>query len=1063
MNFGNPKSNMKIMKFYNILLIKTRPVIFLFLCIILPVTASAQEKKEKKAKEKVEITLKVVDQDGQAVPQAQVIVGEGIIYAQTDGNGVSTFKAFSDDNVTISKNAYENVFTKVSDLLKDNSVKLIKSKLFMTSNDNIPFPYMNIEKRYTSGSSNVIWGNQLDKSITTDIRNAFTGLAPGMEVLERNGAPGLTPEENLGVYGITSKFDISARGFRMLYIIDDIPVDITEMPLNPQEIESVTVIKDVIGKAMYGPLGANGIIYIKTKRGKVNERNLNVNIEKGVGAIDRMPGWVSGSEYATLNNQARLNDGETQLYSESDIAAYGKNNPYDLYHPSINFRDMMLKNTKTFQKVNLSSSGGNEAVQYSSNLAYTGEGDIYKIGNKANYNQLSTRSNLDVKINDNLKVLIDLYAGITFRNSPNYGYDGDYTNESNPVLNLLEFPSMLNDITSTPPNAFPIYAAYDSTTNIPWFGVSQNFQTNPIGGLTNNGYYTEKGRTGALNFTLEYKPQFIKGLTSRTKLGYNGLDLMRIGKAENYIAYIATPSLTSGGLDTILLNKVHNGVDMPGLAKLHDYYYQRFSISENLNYERIFGSHHIQSSLTYFLYKVSKNGIEEPQRLETGVWSNVYSFKDKYSVQAVLNYSGTYSFLKDKRWGLFPSVGASWIVSEENFLKNLKFLDFLKLRANAGILGYESFIGQIYYRSDWNTDRSGSVFGPYSSTTKWFGSNNDVNVYRTSANRTGNPGLTWETRKEISVGLDALLFNQKLSLEMTYYNNLRDGQIEQLDNSFPYIVGISSALPRINYTKTRYYGFESGLQFRDNIGKLAYSLGGNLTIQNSRYEKIDEPAYRQAYQSMIGKPVDAYFGLTHLGKFASDDETLIVPQLFDNVLHTGDLKYADMNDDAIVDDNDRSMIGHTTPRLFYAINASVRYRNFELTAVGTGRAFFDLPLTNKYFWNGWGNNNYSDFVRDNVDGAYPRLTYYKVNNNFQDSDFWLTKGDYFKIQNVEIAYNIPAKISNLINGRLITIYLRGANLMTFTKVKAVDPESTSSGVSLYPLFRTVSGGIKFNF
>ena len=213
-----------------------------------------------------------------------------------------------------------------------------------------------------------------------------------------------------------------------------------------------------------------------------------------------------------------------------------------------------------------------------------------------------------------------------------------------------------------------------------------------------------------------------------------------------------------------------------------------------------FGSHHVQSSLTYFLYKVSKNGIEEPQRLETGVWTGMYSFNDKYSIQTVLNYSGTYSFLNDKKWGLFPSVGASWVISEENFLSGLKFLNYLKLRAEAGILGYESFMGQVYFRSDWNTDGNGDDFGPYS-TTKWFGTNNDVTVYRTSANRTGNPDLTWEKRKEISAGFDALLFDQKLSIEMTYYNNLRDGQITQLGNSIPYVYGLSSALPRLNFKK----------------------------------------------------------------------------------------------------------------------------------------------------------------------------------------------------------------------------------------------------------------------
>jgi hypothetical protein len=203
--------------------------------------------------------------------------------------------------------------------------------------------------------------------------------------------------------------------------------------------------------------------------------------------------------------------------------------------------------------------------------------------------------------------------------------------------------------------------------------------------------------------------------------------------------------------------------------------------------------------------------------------------------------------------------------------------------------------------------------------------------------------------------------------------------------------------------------------------------------------------------------------LTCLGKFTSD-ETTAVPQLFDAVLKKGDLKYKDLNGDNFIDDNDQSEIGHTNPRFFYSLNTNLKYRNIELTAVGTGAAFFDLPLTNEYFWNGWGDNNYSYFVRDNLNnGNYPRLTYYKINNNFINSDFWLTKGDYFKLQNVELALNLSAEKLQIIRSRSARLFLRGANLLTITKAKDIDPESIDSGVRVYPLYRTFTGGIKLTF
>jgi hypothetical protein len=343
------------------------------------------------------------------------------------------------------------------------------------------------------------------------------------------------------------------------------------------------------------------------------------------------------------------------------------------------------------------------------------------------------------------------------------------------------------------------------------------------------------------------------------------------------------------------------------------------------------------------------------------------------------------------------------------------------------------------------------------------GSTNETSPYITYVGRVGNPDLGWEKRKEISLGLDGLLFDQKLLFEINYFNFLRDDQIVRLSNSVPYASGISGTLPYFNYNKTRYYGMEAGLQLSDNIGSFRYSFGGNATVQSSKIEKYDEPDYRYDYQIRTGQAADTYWGHTYLGKFSSDAESIIVPQLYDAELKAGDLKYKDMNEDGFIDDNDASAIGHTSPRLYYALNVNLQYRNLDLTIIGTGAAFYDIPLTNSYFWNGWGDNNYSNFVRDNIGGAYPRLTYYRVNNNFIASDFWLTKGGYFKIQNIELAYNIPSSKLQSIRSQGARLFVRGANLLTLSPVKEIDPESTGSGVTIYPLFRTFTCGIKLTF
>jgi hypothetical protein len=365
------------------------------------------------------------------------------------------------------------------------------------------------------------------------------------------------------------------------------------------------------------------------------------------------------------------------------------------------------------------------------------------------------------------------------------------------------------------------------------------------------------------------------------------------------------------------------------------------------------------------------------------------------------------------------------------------------------------------------------------SSPTWFGTTRDDAVNRIYLSRTGNPELTWEKRNEFNAGLDVIMFNNKVTLDLTYYNWLVDGAISQVSNILPFVAGYNGARPYYNYNQTRYNAFGADVTFTQKVGELTLVVGGNATTSKGTRVKYDEPAYRFEYQERTGKPSDAIFGHEYAGKFETDAEAQggsgTPLQKFDAMLYAGDLKYVDQNGDGVVDDQDQLMIGHSSPRLYYGINLSLRYRNFDLFVLGSGRAFYNVALNNPYYWNGWGDNTYSDFVKDNIGGDYPRLTYYKVNNNFEMSEFWLRKGDYFKIQNVELAYTIPSSMLKAIGGRAVRIYVRGANLLTMSGIKDVDPETirtasvsgTSTnlcgGVNSYPLFRTFSGGIKFNF
>jgi hypothetical protein len=400
-------------------------------------------------------------------------------------------------------------------------------------------------------------------------------------------------------------------------------------------------------------------------------------------------------------------------------------------------------------------------------------------------------------------------------------------------------------------------------------------------------------------------------------------------------------------------------------------------------------------------------------------------------------------------------------------MSGMKAVNYLKLRAQYGVVGNETYFPTLYYVDRWSSSTTGS-FGPEgTSSTQWFGASTETSPATLSLSRSGNPKLTWEKRREFNGGIDAMLLNYRLTVGLTYYNWLVDGAINQVSNVLPLLAGYNGARPYINYGQTRYNAGALELQFSDRIGPVGITIGANATTVKGIRVKYDEPNYRMEYMKRTGRPSDAIFGLNYLGKFATDAEAQGIDgtpiQTYDAVLYAGDLKYADTNEDDEVNDLDQVMIGNSSPRLRYGINISLKYKNFDLFLLGNGRAFYDIVLNNAYFWSGWGDDNYSNFVGENIGEKYPRLTYYKVNNNFLTSGFWMDKGDYFKLQNVELAYTIPAKMLTFMSGRAMTIYARGANLLTISHIKDVDPENINSGVTVYPLFKTFTGGIKINF
>lgn len=1036
------------------------------------IPSSGIEAQNKSKVKNVSVSLKVVDKEGNAVPGASIIVGEGLIHATTDVNGEYSFKAKPQAAVTVSMIGYEKYKGFVASLQEDNQIVLEDAEFLKTEDDIVYLPFGQSYKRYSTDNITTISGEELAKYPSTDLRNALVGLFPGFVSTEMDGQPGLSAEETTGKYEAQDKVGQSSRGQELTFIIDDVIVDITEMPLDPDEIESVTLLKDAVSKAMYGPLATNGVIYIKTKRGRVNERKITASVEAGVSVVDRFPEFVTGVDYAQMNNQARFNSGYEPLYTDEDIAEYAKNNPFSMLYPNSNYRDILFKNTRSYQRANIASYGGNEKVQYSTYVGYAGEGDIYKVGSTADYNRINVRSNIDMKLNRMMTLRFDFAGNLNIRRSPNY----NNVAESDALYETVnEFTTVIGHANRISPIAFPVYTGVDEETGLNNYGISSVFPYNPVGGLEGNGSYTEMNRSGVGNIVLDIDfSHLVKGLRSTTYVGFNGSYLTRIGKNEEYAAYSITPVAelldpTQEEQDLgYRLTRVRASETKSAYEKLHDYYSVRYSAYEKLTYERQFEDHYLNTGLTLYTSQLTRKGYGEPLRQANGIFDLTYAYKDKYILQGAVNYSGSNYIAPGNRYAAFPSVGAAWILSDEKFMENHKFIDFFKVRAQAGQLGAMNFKNSYKYDADWNVSSTNKFGYPenHSADTNWLGSTNTSQHNSSTYTTLENPELDWEKVNEFSAGLELHMLKRRLMFDFAYYNRTRTGIIQQVEEVYPAYCGFFTT-PFVNFGKIRYYGYEFMLSWQDKVGDFSYKVGAYATMNRGTNLIVDEPNYpeSESYRVTEGQPIGGIYGLVYEGRYATDEEAANDPvkSTYSSDLKAGDLKYKDMNNDGVIDNRDQARIGSSQAKVNYAFTINLAYKGFELTAVANGVAGRQGMLNNEYYWNGWGNENYSVWVRDNIGGDYPRLTYDKVDHNFQKSAYWMRSTDFFKLQNVELAYNIPAKICNNIGIGGIRIFARGANLLTISGIKDTDPESMNSGITCYPLYKTFTGGIKLTF
>lgn len=901
--------------------------------------------------------------------------------------------------------------------------------------------------RLSTGTAVTVEASAL-KYPSYDLRNALTGMFVGLDVTENSGELPSLSAATLCSYDMFSGNISGASRFAdgsILCIVDDVPVPFSQVLLDVSQVESVTLLTSIADKAKYGPLASNGVLVIKTKKGRFNTPlTVNVRLESGVSAMDRTGEWVNGVEYAKLNNQARLASGYVPLYDDTALAGFAAGDARTLDYPNVDFRKLMIKETRPVHRFAFDAQGGSRSLAYSIGVNGVYEGGYFKIGTPQNFEKLNFNSNVTAVINKYMKVNVGVLGNVALVNTPNISY---------------------NAYRAVPAIAYPVEIGLnnglvdDFASDVMIYGVSKKFETNYYAALMQSGrFYNTRSTSASVNASLDIDlGAVVKGLKSKTYLNFGVNDMVRVGKANDYLAYY----METGNPVPLEMSTTHQGVKATGKSKSTQSLWQQINFYEMLEYALRKGSHRLDASAMWYLADTRSGQDTFYERQQDLDVSAKYSYDNRYVAEFAGSYSGSSAFAPGHRYGFFPSAGFAWIASNESLLKDNKALTFLKLRAQAGVLGAHSNVFELS-RNLWDSrfsSTSGVNYGP-ASTGRWFGNQTRSSNY-TTMTRVENMDLGWEKLYQLDLGFDATLFGT-IDVSAQYFVADRRGIITETTGSEAAVYGVEGVSLYENYNGVKYDGFEASVTWSGKAGNFAWRAGAGASSVKGRYTKVANDLWMYDWQKTVGTAPDALRGYECIGKFTTAEEIAVTAKP-EASARVGDLVYRDLNNDGSIDANDSKVLGHSNPRLRYMLNLWLKWRNFDFTLIGTGRAFCDVALTNEYFWNGWEDGNYSAFVRDNLGGDYPNLSYVKNTNNFVASSFWLRDGSYFKIQNVEFGYDLPGRLIRKAGLAAARAYVRGANLFTISGIKELDPENLDAGVTAAPLYRTFTAGFSITF
>lgn len=952
--------------------------------------------------------------------------------------------------------ASENAMFEISYIgYQTQSVKAISDKILAVTlkedtellDEVVVVGYGTQRKGNLTGSISDVKSERLTVAPIANVSNALAGQLPGLVARQNNGQPG------------SDGASLSIRGFGApLVIVDGVESDFTN--LDASQIESITILKDGAA-SIYGARAGNGVMLVTTKRGTIQKPTITFNSSLTIQGVTNMLKPASSGQRAQMERETHLNSGKDESsapWSEEAIEKFFAGNDPD--YPNEDWYNVVFRKWAPQQNHNVSVRGGNDKIKYYGFFGYTTQSTIIK-ENGGNFNRYNLQANMDAEIIDGLQLTLDFSANMEDRIFPIRGIGEGGMAWGDLYDTKPWFSASLPDPTKQAYGG-AVVGSVAICTNYELAGYNKNNDNE----LRTNGALTyefknvkglkAKAFISYQNYNSRYK-SFNKPVTSYT---YN----YKTDSYTEYPSYFAKASMGQGSSNGTRLtqqysltydntfNNIHR-LSVLGLYECINYYDESLSA----------GRSNFTSSAIDQIYAGSTEGMTNDGRAsEMGRASYVgrlnYSLMDRYLIETIVRADASAKFAKSKRWGVFPSISLGWVISEENFLKEVNAIDNIKLRASYGQSGNDG-VGNFQYLTGYGLGGGMILGGSLQQMLSPLGM--------------ANMNLSWEKMSIYNGGIDFSLLNRKIYGTAEGFYRLRSGIPATRNSSLPSTFGASLPVENLNELDDR--GFEFSIGTMNQIGDLFYDLSGNISWSRSKWKYYEEPNYEDPDQIRINKATgnwtDRIFGYKSDKLFASQEEIDNLPYVYEDLggngsLRPGDVKYIDINGDGVLNWRDKVNLGSaSTPHWMYGFSGILKYKDFDMSFLFQGAfdyitnigvindSFFQTSIRYDLRWTAENNN---------INSIIPRIG--GSSSNGWSSDFYNRKTSYLRLKNFSIGYNVPENWLNKINIQKLRIYLAATNLFTLSNVTkyGIDPEIPGQ-LRYYPQQRTISLGLNLSF